>query len=367
MKKIIAFTMVMALLLAGCGAKESAPETVTVPAITEAAETAASTAAETSQAATQAAETEAAEAYYNPLTGEAVDKPFDRRVFGFSIGNTKEALPHGGISKSDILFESFVNGLTTRRFAMFSDVQNVKAIGGIRSMRVQWTDLCQAYDAVAVHAAGSDYVLGDLKTSKVDNIYGEQWGADFHYRDQERLDAGVALEHTLYNRGADLVKYAESKGVRVTQDPAQDYGMHFSATPDSVNGENASEITITFKLSDRAKPTIMTYDEAAGAYTMNQYGMDMADYVYDNAPELYKNVFALEMKYHGEYNVYHVPETVGEGNGYFACDGKIIPIKWHRESDVSPFTFTLTDGTPLVQGIGNSYMALIPTGSTVEW
>ena len=57
--------------------------------------------------------------------------------------------------------------------------------------------------------------------------------------------------------------------------------------------------------------------------------------------------------------------TVGSGEGWFVCGGKMIPILWHRADNNSPFTFTHTDGTPLLQGIGTSYMALAPTGSYI--
>ena len=360
MKKLFVLTLVAAALLCGCGREEAPAETTAAP-VTEAVTTAPTTDPTTEPT------TEPAPVYVNPLTGVEVENPFDRRIFGFTIGNTKEALPHYGVSKADILFESFVNGLTTRRFAMFSDVRDVDSIGGVRSMRVQWTDLCQAYDAVGVHAAGSGYVLGDMKTSGVDNIYGEQWDADFHYRDKERMKNGTSMEHCLYVRGADIVPYAEEQGIRVTQDPEKDYGMRFSEVPSSAGGEAADQVTITFKLSGRTKDSVMTYDPESGSYGMNQYGMDMVDGIYDNAPELFKNVFALYFPYHFEYNVYHVPETVGEGEGYFACDGRIVPILWHRETNESPFTFTLTDGTPLEQGIGSSYIAMIPTDSPVAW
>ena len=60
-------------------------------------------------------------------------------------------------------------------------------------------------------------------------------------------------------------------------------------------------------------------------------------------------------------------ESVGQGQGYFACEGKIIPIIWNRETNESPFTFTLTDGTPLEQGIGNSYIAMATLDSEVIW
>ena len=360
MKKFLILTMALCALLCGCGQQEEIPETTAAPA-TEA------TTVPTTEPATEPTP-EPAPVYTNPLTGAVVEEPFIRRVFGFTIGNTRDAFPHYGVSKADILFESFVNGLTTRRFAMYSDVRNVESIGGVRSMRIQWTDLCQGYDAVGVHAAGSGYVLGDMSTSGIDNIYAEQWDAGFHYRDKERMKNGYSMEHCLYVRGADLVSYAESQGIRVTQEPDRDYGMRFSETPASSDGEKADKMVITFKLSGRKKLTTMTYDPVSGSYGMSQYeDIPMTDGYYGNAPELYKNVFALFIPYHSEAGIYHVAETVGEGEGHFACNGRTVPIKWYRDSNESAFRFTLMDGTPLEQGIGNSYIAILPTDSEVVW
>ena len=359
MKKVILLTMVLAALLLGCGKEEPAPTEAPV-------ETTQATLAPTEEP-TEAPTTEPAPVYRNPLNGEIVEEPFTNRIFGFTIGNTKEALPHYGVSKCDLLFETFVNGLTTRRFAMFSNIKDVDSVGGSRSMRVQFTDLCQGYDAIGVHAAGSSYVMADMRDSGIDNIHSEQWDADFYYRDKERMKNGYSMEHCLYVRGADVWQYAQDQGMRVTQEPDKDYGLHFREDAAPADGEDARKITITFHLANRDKDTVMTYSPSFNAYTMQQYGIDMVDGIYDNAPELYKNVFALYFPYHYESRIYHVPETIGEGEGYFACDGKIIPILWHRADDLSPFTFTLTDGMPLEQGVGSSYIAMLPTDSQVTW
>lgn len=360
MKKILILAMVLSALLCGCGQKEEIPQTTAEPT-TEAT-------TEPITEPTTVPTTEPAPVYTNPLTGAVVEEPFTRRVFGFTIGNTRDAFPHYGVSKADILFESFVNGLTTRRFAMYSDVRNVESVGGVRSMRIQWTDLCQGYDAVGVHAAGSGYVMGDMHSSGIDNIYAEQWDADFHYRDKDRMRKGYSMEHCLYVRGADLVSYAESQGIRVIQEPDRDYGMRFSETPSSKDGEKADKMVITFKLSGRKKLTTMTYDPVSGCYGMSQYeDIPMTDGYYDNAPELYKNVFALMIPYHSESGIYHVAETVGEGEGYYACNGRMLPIKWYRDSNESAFRFTLMDGTTLEQGIGNNYIAILPVDSEVTW
>ena len=361
MKKVLFSLLILAALLCGCG-KEAQPEATQPPVVTTEA-----TEAPTEEETTVPPTTEPAPVYRNPLNGQILEEPYNGRIFAFTIGNTREALPHYGVSKCDLLFETFANGLTTRRFAMYSNVQDVDSIGGSRSMRVQFTDLCQGYDAIGVHAAGSNYVMGDMHKSGIDNIHSEKWDADFFYRDKERMKAGYSREHCLYVRGADIWQYADSQGMRLTQEPDKEYGMLFREDAMPQDGEAAEVITMTFHLSNRNKDTIMTYSPANRAYTMRQYDMDMVDGIYNNQPELYKNVFALFFPYHYESRIYHVPETIGEGDGFFACDGRIIPIKWHRADDYSAFSFTRLDGTPLEQGVGSSYIAMLTLDSPVSW
>ena len=52
-------------------------------------------------------------------------------------------------------------------------------------------------------------------------------------------------------------------------------------------------------------------------------------------------------------------DLIGEGEGWFACGGQIVPIKWSRADVDSPFVYTLSDGTPVTLGVGTSYIAVI--------
>jgi hypothetical protein len=59
-------------------------------------------------------------------------------------------------------------------------------------------------------------------------------------------------------------------------------------------------------------------------------------------------------------------QTTGEGTGYFARDGKIIPIKWSRASESDPFIYTDEAGNPICLGVGKTYIAILPNGSPVD-
>ena len=64
---------------------------------------------------------------------------------------------------------------------------------------------------------------------------------------------------------------------------------------------------------------------------------------------------------------YHVADFVAGGDGYFACNGKLIPIKWHCDDEHSPFYFTTVEGKPLDFGVGSSYIAIAPLDSPVVY
>ena len=59
--------------------------------------------------------------------------------------------------------------------------------------------------------------------------------------------------------------------------------------------------------------------------------------------------------------------TNTEGTGMFACNGKLIPIKWTCGGDFEPFVFTTADGSPLEMERGNTYIAIAPIGSEIIW
>lgn len=366
---LLVLLIVAAAVLFLLPGKESAPAPTEAPtAAPTAAPTEAPTAAPTeapTEVPTEAPTEAPAEAlvfHQNPLTGEPLDAPATSRIFAFAVNNQSDALPHVGTQEADILFEMYVNGYMTRCLALYSDLSKVDTIGSIRSMRYNFTDICQAYDAIMYHCSGSDQVLADMKAAKIDNIWAEA-NSDISFRDQGRRSKGYKYEHTLMADVPGLYQYAVDKGIRVTAEENKSYSLNFAEDGTPVNGETANVIDIMFKIKHiTSKQSTMTYSEELGRYVYTQYGRDGSK----DDPENFENVFVMFAKV-THSDGYHTAELIGDGEGYYACNGKIIPIQWHRAADNEPFTYTLTDGTPLVQGIGNSYIAIVPLESSVEW
>ena len=372
MKRMLTLILVLSLiLLCGCGAQSEATEPSTVPETQISTEAPTEAPAQETEAPTEAPTEGPTEplVYTNPLTGETLDAPLESRIFAITINNIGAALPHYGVSKADLFFEMFVNDSCTRGLALFADVTEAEAVGSVRSLRYNFTDICQSFDAIVVHASGSDAVLNDLHSTTVPNISVESEIADYYFRDNNRLNNGYAWEHCLFVKGPDLKEYAASKGISVTKPAGTTYGLNFTENGAPEDGEDANVVTINMIHGSTRKTSIMTYDPEIGQYTFKQYNRDVYDGWYD-VRESYENVIVLLCPVHDQRvksTTYHVAELTGSGEGYFACDGKIIPILWSRESDTSLFQFTRTDGTPLELGIGSSYISLAPLTSTVEY
>lgn len=369
-----AVLLILLLLAAAAAAaffllpKRQSPQPTEEPTVpTQAATTQHVTQAPTTEPATEAPTTEPAPVYTNPLTGEVLEEPLTKRLYAVSINNLPDAVPHYGINKADMFLEMFVNGSIIRGLALYSDVTDVPAIGSVRSTRYMFNDLCIHYDAITVHAGGSEWVLANVRERGVDGFNIDTPDkTDYSFRDQDRVKAGYGWEHVLFAKGEGLEAKALEKGFRVDQDPEKDYCLRFTDDGTPADGEDANTVSLTFTFRSSKKDTSMVYDESLGKYVYNQYGKSMVDGE-TGEPEAFQNVFILMTNVTMNAHGYHEADLVTGGEGYYACGGKIIPITWGSDSEDSPLWFRTMDGEPLLMGVGNSYVAIAPVGSPVSY
>lgn len=359
MKRFLVLLMVMCTILCACGAEPIPTETTTVPTTAE------PTTIPTTEPTTVPT-TEPPVLYRHPLTGEPLDEPFTDRPVTVSIGNTKSALPQMGISHADVLWQVEAEGGITRFLPVFTDYEDIERIGPVRSARTFFNNISVSYDAPIAHCGGSVRGIAgyhDLTGSKIsgwDHI--DQFAnGKYFYRDPERKADGYALEHRLCITGEKLLEVMEKKDY--LSDEVVDYGYQFAEDDELViNGETANEIVVSF-LGDTT--TTFTYNPETGLYSAVQYKRDLID---GNNDEIltFKNlivIYTSQTKKHDGYYKRSYYELEGEGEGYFAVNGKIVPITWTREDLEDPFTYTLEDGTPITMGVGKGYVGVSSTKS----
>lgn len=300
--------------------------------------------------------------YTHPLTGLPMAEPLDVRPVAVVINNTVAAQPLMGISAADIIFEHIAEGggTVTRLLAVFTDLENAGTIGSIRSARTYLLDLARVFNAPIAHCGYSEFAEENIRKTGYPS-FNEFAYYQYYYRDPGRLDAGYSREHTLMIEGTDLLRGLRENNFALDAEADRNYGMEFAETVD-LNGAPANRITMRF-FSEYGKSTTMTYDADDGVYYGSQQWKDVQKPFLDgNTGESvpFKNVLLLNVLIQWANNNYHVfTEMTGEGTGYYACNGKYVPIKWYRETTDDPFTYTYEDGTPLYLAPGKTYVGML--------
>lgn len=352
MKRIAVILLALCLLLL-CGCAPATDSTATTGQ--GASDTAEPTPAPTTEP------TEPPVLYRHPLTGEPLDQPYTGRPISVVINNLKKCLPQHGIADADMMYEVETEGGITRFLAIYSDLTNVETIGPVRSLRTFFTSIAESYDSPTIHCGGSVKGLKGMhdfnnKLSNWEHI-DQRFNGKYFYRDQQRKKQGYAYEHTLFTTGEKLIAAVAAKKYNTVSDTEVSYGLQF-ADEVSLAGEAATNITVTFT---GKKTSTFKLDTATGLYKASQYKKDHVD---GNTGKVmaYRNVLVLQTPQKRDNDGYYLRSyytLTGKGEGYFACDGKIVPIQWNRKSVSDPFSYTLSDGTPITLGVGKSYVAVI--------
>ena len=352
--RILALTMVLAMALTACGTGGTPDPTPTSePAATQ---TPAPTPTPEPTPTPYAGPV-------NPLTGLPMDEEkIASRPVGVMLNNIKDALPQLGISQADIIYEARVEYGITRLFALYQNVDDVGVIGSVRSARPDFLEIVAGHDAILLHAGGSQDAYNIIDSGKVtsfDCVRSPLLNVLF-WRDKERMKT-MSIEHTLVTSGEWIRNYLPKTNTRMLHKDDFSYEMQFVADGTPENGQKAMTITVPF--SDY-KTGMFKYDEKSGKYLVGQHGEAHID---GNSGEqmAVTNVIIINTKLSVIDSGGHVAMDLTEGDGWYACGGKIIPIKWSKDSFNDQFVYKTTDGELLKIGVGKSYVNIIPIENSI--
>lgn len=302
----------------------------------------------------------------NPLTGLAIpgEGVNTQRPVAIMLNNIKEALPQQGNAQADIIYEALAEGGITRMLAVYQTMEGVGEVGSVRSSRPYYLELALGLDAVYLHAGGSEEAYADIKSWNVtalDFVRTTAYNAIF-WRDQGRIKAN-GYEHSVLTSGEAIVENFPNYSFR--KDHNEDYTQPYTYTADGTpaEGESAQVVRVPFS---SYKTGVFTYDEATGKYLVEEYGAPLVD-GNDGAQVAATNVLTIRTncKVIDDVGRMRIDLSGNEGDGWFACGGKIIPITWAKKDLNSPITYAKADGTPLTLGQGNSYVNIIPLSNAV--
>ena len=312
-------------------------------------------------------EPEKKEEFLNPLTGLPISEEYiNDRPVAVMINNLKAALPQQGVSQADIIYEVLAEGGITRMLAVYQSVEGVGKIGSVRSARTYYVELALGHDAVFLHAGGSPDAynkISEWNVTALDCVNGPYEGSLF-WRDSGRL-AMMSREHTVVTSGDKIQELFPKYSFRKEHEENYSYNVQFVENGTPANGTDATEIVVPFS---NYKTGVFTYDETLGKYRIEEFG---SAYVDGNTGEqvCVTNVLVLKT----DCSV--IPgDTAGritvdltQGEGWFACGGKVVPILWSKAGLNSPLVYTTQDGRPLSLGMGTSYVNIIPLGNEVTF
>lgn len=299
--------------------------------------------------------------YTNPLTGLGTEEDLsDYKPYAVMLNNIKKATPQVGLSQADMIFEIPVEGNITRLMGIYQSFKDAEVIGSIRSARPYFIDIARSFDAIYIHAGGSDDAYKSLKSSGLTYIDGVNGTGATFFRDQNRVET-MGTEHSLMLDVPTVEPYLTGKQISLRHSEGYTAGFTF-AEPENRTGWPATDVEVVFNSS---KSTFFEYDSATKQYLVSQYDKPMTDGATDGQLAV-RNVIVLKVRISripGDSENRLRATLTGSGNGTYMCDGIYQQITWSRASDTAQFVFTDENGEELKLAPGVTYFAIVPSSS----
>ncbi len=293
------------------------------------------------------------------------------RPLAVMVNNHLDARPQSGLQDADLVYEIVAEGGITR-FLAFFNTKIPEKIGPVRSTREYYLVLVRELgDAMLMHIGWSPQALVAIESWPVKSL--GRGNAPF-WRDQGRLDAGVAYEHTAYTNGKELIKKGEELGWQGTNEDFVSY--KFKADSPVKPGDTvdkASKITVDFWYPGDYS-AYWEYDPVANVY--NRFmGYDASDKPIihadgDSGKQIkVKNLIvqtAKEISIPGDDKNRLDYELVGSGEALVFIDGKVYKVTWSKESRDARTLFYTLDGEEIKFNRGNFWISIVPDRNTEQ-
>ena len=271
-------------------------------------------------------------------------------ALGVIVENLPQARPLSGLSQADMVFEAPAEGGITRFLAIYWH-GGVGQIGPVRSTRIYFDQLAQAYGIPFAHAGGNVdalHAISPLGIQNLDQIYGS---GPYFWRSSSRV-----APHNLYTSTSLLMEGVHAKGYHLAPVPSLPQG-HLS------QGPTAGQLHVDFSSTEN-----VTWIYQNGRYTREEGSTPETTLAGRTIRARAVLVLVTPSSPDPDpYTPYSIKlQMTGTGSGWAAADGHVIPITWSRSAG-QPFQFFTQShqslrlpGTPL-------WLELVPSAQNFSY
>lgn len=295
----------------------------------------------------------------NDLTGLGISEDYlSFRPVSVMIDNLEKTNPSYGLSRADIIYECPVEGTITRLMAVYKNPYDIPVIGNIRCTRPYFINLANGLDSMLIHIGADAPAFAMLDDNAINN-FDLEYKKDMMWRDQNRM-YNLGYEHSVLTSGQLLKQGIDASNYEKTYNK-QIVTNKFSENSQVLNGTASNNINVEFFPGN---VTRFSYDEATQSYFVSHQSVQLED-ANSGAKISRKNLLLLYVNSTASNGSFQM-NLSGSGEGFYACNGKSIPIKWSRESSQTNFKFYDSDDNELELIPGQMYVCCVPNSGNIE-
>lgn len=296
------------------------------------------------------------------IDGTAVKKGLENLYpVAVAIDNHFDSWPNYGLSQASLVYETPVEGSTTRFLAFFTPAlgnNEISKIGPVRSIRPYFVDIANEYDALLAHAGGSPAGLQKIKELGVPNL--EEiawWGPEYYWRVYSRQ-----APHNLFTSSNNL-----AQGVIDWKlgDKIPDYrAWKFNNKINS--SKRINKIKIKFSEA-KIYNVAYQYSTSTNEYLRFQGGSEHVDGLNNNQIQAANVIVqfvpkAIILDSEGRKKI----NLIGKGKAWVFRDGKIIKGSWKKIDLNSRTIFYDNDKNEIEFRPGSIWIEIVPGNKRVE-
>ncbi|HZK32924.1 MAG TPA: DUF3048 domain-containing protein [Tissierellaceae bacterium] len=291
----------------------------------------------------------------SPLSGiYGEEEKINRRPIAIMFDNHPRARWQSGLKDAEIVYEFLVEAPYTRYMGIYL-MNDPELIGPIRSARPYFVTTSLEYDGVYVHVGGSEQAFADIRNLGLADIDALSSSGKVFWRQSHKK-----APNNMYSSMEILRSIQEERKYRMAGEYTP---FKFKEDESYIDGLDANNIIINYRKNNI---TEYSYDLENKVYKRKKDGENHIDEI-DSIEIIAKNIIIQEANTRAIDNVGRLEiQLIGEGKGKYITLGKIIDIKWFKDSKKGKTIYRDLNGEEIILNPGITWIQVVEPNTVIE-